>query len=243
MSNVTFLGLGTMGAPMAGHLARAGHTVRGWNRTPGRPSIEGVLQVASLKEALSGADAVVLSVSDTPDVEELLLGVDGAISALAAGAVVIDTSTIAPSATRRMGEQLATKGILMVDAPVSGGSEGAVNGTLTVFLGGSAEAVAAAQPYLAAFAKTITHLGPLGAGQVGKAVNQLVISGSYLSLAEGILVGQAAPPSPGSLRTAGSAWPRIAIPSASRWRCIVRTSASPSTLPTSSASPSPRQRS
>jgi 3-hydroxyisobutyrate dehydrogenase len=127
-----------------------------------------VTQVASLKEALSGADAVVLSVSDTPDVEELLLGVDGAISTLAAGAVVIDTSTIAPSATRRMGEQLATKGILMVDAPVSGGSEGAVNGTLTVFLGGSAEAVAAAQPYLAAFAKTITHLGPLGAGQVGK---------------------------------------------------------------------------
>ena len=114
MSNVTLLGLGTMGAPISGHLARAGHTVRGWNRTPGRPPIEGVLQVASLKEALSGADAVVLSVSDTPDVEELLLGVDGAISTLAAGAVVIDTSTIAPSATRRMGEQLATKENLLI---------------------------------------------------------------------------------------------------------------------------------
>jgi 3-hydroxyisobutyrate dehydrogenase len=158
-----------------------------------------VTQVASLKEALTGADAVVLSVSDTPDVEELLLGADGAIQHLTPGAIVIDTSTIAPSATRRMGEQLATKGILMVDAPVSGGSEGAVNGTLTVFLGGSAEAVAAAQPLLAAFAKTITHLGPLGAGQVGKAVNQLVISGSYLSLAEGILVGQKAGLDPATL--------------------------------------------
>ena len=202
MSNVTVLGLGTMGAPMAGHLARAGNSVRGWNRTPGRAAIPGVTQVAALNEALSGADAVVLSVSDTPDVEELLLGAngaDGAIAHLRAGAIVIDTSTIAPSATRRMGERLAEKGILMVDAPVSGGSEGAVNGTLTVFLGGSPEAVAAAQPYLAAFAKTITHLGPLGAGQVGKAVNQLVISGSYLSLAEGILVGQKAGLDPATL--------------------------------------------
>jgi 3-hydroxyisobutyrate dehydrogenase len=184
---------------MAGHLARVGHTVRGWNRTAGRPAISGVTQVASLNEALTGAEAVVLSVSDTPDVEQLLLGAGGAIHHLTAGAVVIDTSTIAPSATRRMGERLAQKGILMVDAPVSGGSEGAVNGTLTVFLGGSVEAVAAAQPYLTAFAKTITHLGPLGAGQVGKAVNQLVISGSYLSLAEGILVGQKAGLDPATL--------------------------------------------
>jgi 3-hydroxyisobutyrate dehydrogenase len=199
MSSVTVLGLGTMGAPMAGHLARAGNSVRGWNRTPGRAAIPGVTQVAALNEALSGADAVVLSVSDTPDVEELLLGANGAIAHLRTGAIVIDTSTIAPSATRRMGERLAEKGILMVDAPVSGGSEGAVNGTLTVFLGGSPEAVAAAQPYLAAFAKTITHLGPLGAGQVGKAVNQLVISGSYLSLAEGILVGQKAGLDPATL--------------------------------------------
>ena len=199
MSSVTVLGLGTMGAPMAGHLARAGNSVRGWNRTPGRAAIPGVTQVAALNEALSGADAVVLSVSDTPDVEELLLGANGAIAYLRAGAIVIDTSTIAPSATRRMGERLAEKGILMVDAPVSGGSEGAVNGTLTVFLGGSPEAVAAAQPHLGAFAKTITHLGPLGAGQVGKAVNQLVISGSYLSLAEGILVGQKAGLDPATL--------------------------------------------
>ena len=202
MSSVTFLGLGTMGAPMAGHLARAGHTVRGWNRTAGRPAIPGVTQVASLKDALAGAEAVVLSVSDTPDVEQLLLGAHGAIHHLAPGAVVADTSTIAPSATRRMGEQLATKGILMVDAPVSGGSEGAVNGTLTVFLGGSEEAVATAQPFLTAFAKTITHLGPLGAGQVGKSVNQLVISGSYLSLAEGILVGQKAGLDPATLASA-----------------------------------------
>ena len=202
MGNVTVLGLGTMGAPMAGHLARAGHRVRGWNRTPGRPAIAGVASIDALQEALHGADAVVLSVSDTPDVEALVLGAhgeQGAIAHLRAGAVVIDTSTIAPSATRRMGERLAEKGIHMVDAPVSGGSEGAVKGTLTVFLGGAPEAVAAAQPYLGAFATTITHLGPLGAGQVGKAVNQLVISGSYLSLAEGILVGQKAGLDPATL--------------------------------------------
>ena len=256
MSSVTFLGLGTMGAPMAGHLARAGHTVRGWNRTAGRPSIPGVTHVTSLKEALTGADAVVLSVSDTPDVEQLLLGSDGAIHHLTPGAVVIDTSTIAPSATRRMGEQLATKGILMVDAPVSGGSEGAVNGTLTVFLGGSAEAVAAAQPFLAAFAKTITHLGPLGAGQVGKAVNQLVISGATSRSPKGSWWGRrrgliqqhlrarllAAPQSRGSWRIAGSAWRRIATHSASRLHCTARISASRLTLQRSSASPSPPPR-
>ena len=153
-------------------------------------------------EALDGVDSVLLSVSDTPDVEELLLGpnaMGGAVSQLRAGAIVIDTSTIAPSATRRIGSRLAENDIFMVDAPVSGGSEGAVNGTLTVFLGGAPEAVAAAEPYLGAFAKTITHLGPLGAGQVGKAVNQLVISGSYLSLAEGILVGQKAGLDPATL--------------------------------------------
>ena len=159
----------------------------------------------SLNEALDGVDAVVLSVSDTPDVEELLLGpnaMGGAVSQLRAGAIVIDTSTIAPSATRRIGSRLAENDILMVDAPVSGGSEGAVNGTLTVFLGGAADAVALAEPMLRAFAKTITHLGPLGAGQVGKAVNQLVISGSYLSLAEGILVGQRAGLDPATLAAA-----------------------------------------
>lgn len=202
MSSVALLGLGTMGAPMAGHLARAGHTVRGWNRTPGRPAIPGVTQVASLREALIGADVVVLSVSDTPDVEALLLGAGGAIEHLAAGSLVIDTSTISPSATRRIGAALAKRGIGMVDAPVSGGSEGAVNGSLTVFLGGAADAVALAEPMLRAFAKTITHLGPLGAGQVGKAVNQLVISGSYLSLAEGILVGQRAGLDPATLAAA-----------------------------------------
>ena len=140
--------------------------------------------------------------SDLPDVEALLLGAGGAIEHLAAGSLVIDTSTISPSATRRIGAALAKRGIGMVDAPVSGGSEGAVNGSLTVFLGGAADAVALAEPMLRAFAKTITHLGPLGAGQVGKAVNQLVISGSYLSLAEGILVGQRAGLDPATLAAA-----------------------------------------
>jgi len=205
MSRVAVLGLGTMGAPIAGHLATAGHEVRAWNRSATRPAPAGATRVATLAEALTGADAVVLSVSDTPDVEALILGahgMPGGIDLLAPGAIVIDTSTISPSATRTMGERLAAKGILMVDAPVSGGSEGAQKGTLTVFLGGSDAAVAAAHPYLTTFGKTITHLGPLGAGQVGKAVNQLVISGTYLSVAEGILVGQKAGLDPATLAAA-----------------------------------------
>jgi 3-hydroxyisobutyrate dehydrogenase len=205
MSHVAVLGLGTMGAPIAGHLATAGHEVRAWNRSAMRPAPAGATRIATLAEALTGADAVVLSVSDTPDVEALILGTHGtpgAIDLLAPGAIVIDTSTISPSATRTMGERLAEKGILMVDAPVSGGSEGAQKGTLTVFLGGSDAAVAAAHPYLTTFGKTITHLGPLGAGQVGKAVNQLVISGTYLSVAEGMLVGQKAGLDPATLAAA-----------------------------------------
>jgi 3-hydroxyisobutyrate dehydrogenase len=179
--------------------------VQAWNRGTHRTAPTGTTQHTALTNALTGADAVVLSVSDTPDVEALLLGAPGqpgAIDLLKVGAIIIDTSTIAPRATREMGELLAAKGILMVDAPVSGGSEGAQKGTLTVFLGGTPEAVKAALPYVETFAKTITHLGPLGSGQVGKAVNQIVISGTYLSLAEGILVGQKAGLEPQTLVTA-----------------------------------------
>ena len=210
MKHIAFLGLGTMGAPMAGHLVRAGYEVRGWNRTPDRDGVDvaaraGVQVMPTLAAALEGAEAVLLSVSDTPDVAALLLGVDGALGAidlLQPGAVVIDTSTISPRRTREMGERLGARGIHVVDAPVSGGSEGAEKGKLTVFLGGSDEAVALARPLLASFAPTLTHLGPLGAGQVGKAVNQLVISGAYLSLAEGILVGQRAGLDPATLASA-----------------------------------------
>jgi 3-hydroxyisobutyrate dehydrogenase len=194
-----------MGAPIAGHLAAAGHSVQAWNRGAHRTAPAGTTQHTSLVDAVNGADCVVLSVSDTPDVEALLLGASGqpgAIDILKPGALVIDTSTIAPRATREIGELLAQRGISMVDAPVSGGSEGAHKGTLTVFLGGSPEAVTLARPYLETFAKTITHLGPLGSGQVGKAVNQIVISGAYLSLAEGILVGQKAGLDPQTLVTA-----------------------------------------
>lgn len=207
MEQVAFLGLGTMGAPMAAHLARAGFSVRGWNRNADRPDVKvaaeaGVEIAPTLEAALIDADVVLLSVSDTPDVEALLIGSGGAVGAidlLRSGALVIDTSTISPRRTREIGARLATKGIDLVDAPVSGGSEGAQKAKLTVFLGGSDEAVTRARPLLAAFAPTVTHLGPLGSGQVGKAVNQLVISGAYLSLAEGILVGQRAGLDPATL--------------------------------------------
>jgi 3-hydroxyisobutyrate dehydrogenase len=132
---------------------------------------------------------VVVCVSDTPDVEAVLFGPDGVAAGAAPGTLVIDCSTIAPEATRDFGRRLADHGIAMVDAPVSGGSEGARLGTLSMFVGGSESDVTRATPVLAAMGKTITRLGPLGNGQAGKAVNQVMIAGAYLGVAEGLILG------------------------------------------------------
>jgi len=140
-------------------------------------------------EELTDAQVVVICVSDTPDVEAVLLGADGVSQGARPGAIVVDMSTISPSATRRMADRLAEKGIRMLDAPVSGGSEGAQKGTLTIMVGGDAEAVAQAMPVLSAMGKSITHVGPCGAGQLTKAVNQVIISGVYLAVAEGMALG------------------------------------------------------
>jgi 3-hydroxyisobutyrate dehydrogenase len=138
------------------------------------------------------SQTVVVCVSDTPDVEAVLFGSDGVAAGAAPGTLVIDCSTISPEATREFGRRLAGHGIAMVDAPVSGGSEGARLGTLSMFVGGSELDVARATPVLEAMGKTITHLGPLGNGQAGKAVNQVMISGAYLGVAEGLILGMKA---------------------------------------------------
>jgi 3-hydroxyisobutyrate dehydrogenase len=132
---------------------------------------------------------VVICVSDTPDVEAVVLGENGVIHGAQADAIVVDMSTISPSATRRMATQLAAQGIRLLDAPVSGGSEGAQKGTLTIMVGGEADAVRQAMPVLAAMGKNITHVGPSGAGQFTKAINQVIISGVYLAVAEGMTMG------------------------------------------------------
>jgi 3-hydroxyisobutyrate dehydrogenase len=188
---VGFLGLGTMGAAMAGNLARAGFAVTAWNRTAGRaPELDdlGVTRAGTPAEVAAAADVIVVCVSDTPDVDAVLFGPDGVADGVTRGALLIDCSTISPSATRDFGARLAERGVDLVDAPVSGGSEGAQKATLTIFCGGEAAAVERARPILAAMGKTITHVGPSGSGQAVKAVNQVILAGTYLGVAEGIVL-------------------------------------------------------
>jgi 3-hydroxyisobutyrate dehydrogenase len=191
VERIGFVGLGTMGAAMAANLRRAGFAVTAWNRTPGRVGelvALGGTEAASPADVARASDVVVICVSDTPDVEAVLLGPDGISAGLAAGGLVIDCSTISPAATTRLASTLRERGIGLVDAPVSGGSEGAKQATLTIFVGGEPADVERARPVLEAMGKTITHFGPAGSGQAVKAVNQVVIAGAYLGVAEGIVL-------------------------------------------------------
>ena len=190
-TRIAFLGLGTMGEAMAGNLARAGFAVTGWNRTPGRAAglaEAGVALATTAADAVADAEIVVICVSDTPDVEAVLFGPDGVVAGARPGTLIIDCSTIAPSGSWDFAARLRERGLAMVDAPVSGGSEGAQKATLTIFVGGDAEDVERARPVLAAMGKTITHVGPIGAGQAVKAVNQVILAGAYLGVAEGIVL-------------------------------------------------------
>ena len=188
-----FIGLGTMGAAMAGHLLTAGHDVRVHNRTREReqPLAEaGATRAATPREAAEGAELVFCCVSDTPDVEAIVRGPDGAAAGMKAGAVLVDHSTIAPAATRTLAAELAAQGVGFVDAPVSGGSEGAKRGTLTAFVGGEPTHFERARPAMEAFCASITHLGGPGSGQAGKAANQVLISGTYASLGEALALAE-----------------------------------------------------
>ena len=188
---VGFVGLGTMGGAMAANVARAGFEVNAWNRTPGRAAELGELGVrlvASPAEVAAASEVVVTIVSDTPDVEAVLFGEAGVASGAPRGSLVVDMSTISPSATRAFAARLASGGVAMLDAPVSGGSEGARKGTLSIFVGGDVADVERARPVLAAMGTTITHVGPIGAGQAVKAVNQVILAGAYLGVAEGIVL-------------------------------------------------------
>jgi 3-hydroxyisobutyrate dehydrogenase len=191
VERIGFVGLGTMGAAMAANLARAGFPVTGWNRTAGRaPELaeHGVLIADTPAAAAAEADIVVICVSDTPDVEAVIFGPDGIATGARAGTLIIDCSTIAPSGSWDFAARLRERGLAMVDAPVSGGSEGAQKATLTIFVGGEVEDVERARPVLAAMGKTINHVGPIGAGQAVKAVNQVILAGTYLGVAEGIVL-------------------------------------------------------
>ncbi len=195
MERVGFVGLGTMGAAMAANLVRAGYPLHAWNRTPGKagPLVEmGAIEAGTPRELAAAVDIVVICVSDTPDVEAVLFGPDGIADGAVPGTLVVDCSTVSPSATRDFARRLGERGIAMVDAPVSGGSEGALHATLTIMVGGESADVERAHAVLAAMGRTITHMGPIGSGQATKAVNQVIICGSYLGVAEGIVLAMKA---------------------------------------------------
>ncbi len=190
---IGFIGLGTMGGPMASRLVRAGHDVVVHNRTRSREEPLAALGAGRAQDpraCAAGREVVFTMVSDTPDLESVVLGDSGAVHGLEKGAVLVDMSTVGPSATRRLAEELGARGVDMLDAPVSGGSEGAENGTLSIMVGGEGSALERVRPLLEVLGKTITHVGPSGAGQVAKAVNQVIIAGAYASVAEGMALAQ-----------------------------------------------------
>jgi 3-hydroxyisobutyrate dehydrogenase len=191
MERIGVVGLGTMGGAMAANLARAGFPVAGWNRTAGRaPELDelGVPSAASPAALAADVDVVLVCVSDTPDVEAVLFAADGVAEGAAPGTLVIDCSTIDPAATRGFAARLARQGIGFVDAPVTGGSEGARNATLAILVGGEPPDVERARPILEAIGRTVTHFGPVGAGQAAKAVNQVILAGTYIGVAEGLVL-------------------------------------------------------
>ncbi|RTZ97303.1 MAG: NAD(P)-dependent oxidoreductase [Deltaproteobacteria bacterium] len=189
---IAFIGMGTMGTPMAMNILNAGYDLVVHNRHRDReiPLVEkGATRAPSPAAAAETAEIVIICVSDTPDVEEIVLGENGIIRGAGKNTLVVDMSTISPAATRRMATTLGEKGIRMIDAPVSGGSEGAINGTLAIMAGGTPADVETARPVLASMGKTITHVGPVGSGQVTKAINQVIIAATYLGVAEGMTLG------------------------------------------------------
>ena len=191
---VGFLGLGIMGQGMARNLLKANFEVSVWNRTPERmePLIEaGAKRTNSPQDLASQCDVVITCVSDTPDVKEVVLGERGVIHGAKSGTLVVDMSTISPQATREVAAKLEEKGVHMLDAPISGGSEGAAKGTLTIMIGGEEEQVKRAMPYFEAMGKTITHVGGHGAGQMVKLVNQILVVVKMLAVGEALLFGQA----------------------------------------------------
>lgn len=191
---VGFIGIGIMGRGMAHNLIRAGFEVTVWNRTAVRmePLVAaGAKAGASPADVAAQSEITIICVSDTPDVEEVILAEKGVIHGAQAGSLVIDCSTISPQATKEIAARLAEEGIAMLDAPISGGSEGAAKGTLSIMVGGPADQFERALPVFQAMGKTITHMGENGAGQTVKLVNQILVVGTMLAVGEGLLFAQA----------------------------------------------------
>lgn len=191
--NIAYLGLGVMGGPMARHLAAAGHNLIVYNRTAEKAATwvaaHGGRAAPTPAAAAQGADVVIACVGADADLEAVTLGLDGAFAAMAPGALFIDHTTVSAAIARRLATEGETRGLHVVDAPVSGGQAGAENGKLTIMVGGSEAAFAAAEPVMQAYAQRIGHMGPAGSGQLTKMVNQLCIAGILQGLSEGLALG------------------------------------------------------
>ncbi|RIV87877.1 NAD(P)-dependent oxidoreductase [Aurantiacibacter zhengii] len=197
---VAFLGLGVMGGPMAGHLARDGHKVIAYNRTAAksarwhermRKENLDVATAATPVEAVTDCDVVLACLGNDDDVRAVLLGDGGVLAAMKRGATFVDHTTVSPALARELAEAASSHGVLCVDAPVSGGQAGAENGKLAIMCGGSEEAMAAATPVMEAYSARIVLVGDAGAGQACKAVNQVCIAGVLAGLSEGVRLAQA----------------------------------------------------
>ena len=193
---VAFLGLGVMGHPMAGHLARAGHRVTAYNRTAAKAAAwakeYGGSAAGTPREAAADADFVFACVGNDDDLRSVVLGDDGAFAGMKPGAVFVDHTTASAEVARELNAAAQGLGLQFIDAPVSGGQAGAVNGQLTVMCGGDQAAFDAMKPVAMAFSRAVTRVGDSGAGQLAKMVNQVCIAGLVQGLAEGIAFGQRA---------------------------------------------------
>jgi 3-hydroxyisobutyrate dehydrogenase len=191
---IGFIGLGIMGRGMAHNLLKAGFDLTVWNRTASKAdelATAGAQVAASPADLAARCGIILVCISDTPDVQQVILGQSGVLEGLKPGALVIDHSTISPQVTRQLAAKLAEKGAYMLDAPVSGGSEGASSGTLSIMVGGPADQFERALPYLQAEGKAITHVGDHGAGQMVKLVNQILVVVTQLGVSEALLFAQA----------------------------------------------------
>jgi 3-hydroxyisobutyrate dehydrogenase len=193
--SIGFIGMGIMGAPMACNLLKAGFPVTVHTRTKSKaqPVLNaGAVWAESPALAAAQADVVITCVTDTPDVEAVLLGTNGVLEAARRGSVCIDMSTICPDATRRMAQVLAQRGVTLLDAPVSGGQIGAIEAKLSIMVGGPKETLETVRPILEAMGQTITHCGPVGAGQTTKLANQVMVIHTIMSIAEGLAFAEKA---------------------------------------------------
>jgi 3-hydroxyisobutyrate dehydrogenase len=209
---VGFIGLGIMGAPMVRNLLAAGFDLTVWNRTPARcePAAEAGATVADSPAAVAArSDITITCVTASADVEAVILGADGApspvIDGVRPGSVVVDMSTISPAVTRAAAARLAERDVQLLDAPISGGEQGAINGTLSIMVGGDPATLDRVRPVLEAMGSRITHCGPSGAGQTVKLCNQIAVSVNNLAMAEALLFCQASGVNPATMLEAISA--------------------------------------